>query len=530
MKKDLISDCVSEKLLHPAKINFLKNKKVSFTKYQLFFTKLWCTNNFRKMIPFVKKYIFSYLILAFCIATSGYAQISIGTPNLGFSQICADATYNATSPFTVTFSFTPVSGLNPNNQFIVELSDSSGSFTNPTSLVSSNQGSITSSPASLKFSIPDNTAGENYRIRIKSTSPAATSPNSSAFAAYYKIQDSPFSINNFVSTATYCLGGSFVLNIDNPGAATNDSPLKYPSLTFNWFKEPNLTPIATGPSLTVNQPGVYYAETNYGTCTSNSYSNRVTISQGTNQSVSISSSLGNPFCFNGTPTTLSVQNANSYQWFKNNVPIAGATSSSYQTSEPGLYKVNVDFGGCSSTGSIDLQKTQINSTINIPEKSILQVGETITVTTTTDALNPTFQWYLNNTLISGASGPSIDINQTGDFKVLITQNSGCTTSDEILFTLTPPLIDPNATKIPNFISPNGDGINDSWIIPQEYTSGSDTEIIIMSATGELVFKTNDYQNNWPDNIIDFNYVNPVYYYVISPKNGKVKKGSITVVK
>jgi hypothetical protein len=50
------------------------------------------------------------------------------------------------------------------------------------------------------------------------------------------------------------------LRIDNPGTGTNDSPLKYPSLTFKWFKEPSLVPIATTPSLTVNQPGRYYVE------------------------------------------------------------------------------------------------------------------------------------------------------------------------------------------------------------------------------------------------------------------------------
>jgi hypothetical protein len=79
---------------------------------------------------------------------------------------------------------------------------------------------------------------------------------SNIFAAYYKIQDSQFTINNFNGTATYCTGGSLVLRIDNPGTGTNDSPLKYPSLTFKWFKEPSLVPIATTPSLTVNQPDV----------------------------------------------------------------------------------------------------------------------------------------------------------------------------------------------------------------------------------------------------------------------------------
>ena len=104
--------------------------------------------------------------------------------------------------------------------------------------------------------------------------------------AYYKPQDSQFSINNFEATATYCPGGSFVLKIDNPGTGTNDSPLKYPSLTYNWFQynegaAPTLLAAASGGSYTVTKPGTYYVETNYGNCTSDSYSNKVKVSEST---------------------------------------------------------------------------------------------------------------------------------------------------------------------------------------------------------------------------------------------------------
>lgn len=478
------------------------------------------------MVTVVKKNIFCFFFFALLLATTSYAQINIAKPTLGFSQICANPGFNS---FNVSFAFSPDTGLNPSNQFIAELSDAQGSFTNPTVLVSSAAGSITSSPGSLTFSVPTTIAGEQYKIRIRSTSPAATSQNSDSFAAYYKIQDSPFTINNFVSTATYCAGGSYVLNIDNPGSESNDSPLKYPSLTFNWFKEPNLTPIATGESLTVNQPGIYYAETNYGTCTSNSYSNRVSVSEGSSQSITISSSLGNPFCYNGSPTTLSVQSGNSYQWYKDSQPIAGANSSSYQTSEAGNYSVNVNFGACNASASINLQKISFNTQKNISDTEILEEGETITVIITTDAENPSYQWFKDETLISGASASSYDVTEAGIYKVIVTQNSDCVTSQEITFRINK-LFDPNAVLIPNFISPNADGTNDTWVIPQEYLTGSETEIIIMNSIGEVVFQTNNYLNNWPENIIDFKNINPVYYYIISPKNGEVKKGSITVVK
>ncbi|MBA0882186.1 T9SS type B sorting domain-containing protein [Flavobacterium undicola] len=478
------------------------------------------------MIRIVKKYSNWFFFFALFLATTTYAQISIGTPNLGFSQICANPSFNT---FNVTFTFSPVSGINSSNQFIAELSDASGNFTTPTTLVTSNQGAITTSPATLNFSVPSTIAGEQYKIRIRSTSPATTSPVSVSFAAYYKIQDSPFSINNFVSSASYCPGGNYILKIDNPGTGTNDSPLKYSSLTFNWYKEPGLTPIATTSSLTVNQPGIYYVETNYGTCTSNSYSNRVTVSETSGQSASITSSLGNPFCSNGNATTLTTQTANSYKWYKNNVLISGANSNTYTTNEEGLYSVNVDFGSCISTATINLQKIKFTSSLNISDTYILSEGETKNVIATTDALNPSYRWYLDDVAITGATAANLNINETGNYKVIISQNSGCISFNEMLFTINS-FIDSNAVTIPNLISPNGDGINDTWVIPQKYTGGTDTEIILMSSIGELVFKTNNYLNNWPDNLLTFKNINPVYYYIINPKNGEAKKGSITVVK
>lgn len=477
----------------------------------------------------LKKKIFCFFYFALFLATTSYAQITIGIPNLGFSQICTDATYNATKPFTATFTFSPVSGLNASNQFIVELSDASGSFTTPTTLVSSNQGAISSSPATLNFSVPTTLAGEQYKIRVRSTSPAATSPVSVSFAGYYKVQDSPFSINNFVSTATYCPGGNYVLKIDNPGTGANDSPLKYPSLTYKWFKEPSLTPIATTSSLTVNQPGTYYVETNYGSCTSNSYSNRVTVSEASGQSATITSSLGNPFCSNGTATTLTTQTGNSYKWYKNNILISGANSNTYQANEEAVYSVNVDFGSCISTASIDLKKIQFTSSINVPESNTINEGDTKTIIVTTDAVSPSYKWYLNNTLISSATAATFNAALEGDYEVIITQNSGCITSNTIPFSINYAMVS-NTLTIPNLISPNGDGINDTWIIPQEYTSGTNTEITLMSSSGELVFKTDSYQNNWPESILNIKNINPVYYYIIRTKDGKVKKGSITVVK
>ena len=80
------------------------------------------------------------------------------------------------------------------------------------------------------------------------------------------------------------------------------------------------------------------------------------------------------------------------------------------------------------------------------------------------------------------------------------------------------------------ISPNGDSINDTWVIPPQYVSGTNTEVTIMTNQGKVVLKTNNYLNNWPENQLNTTNINQVFYYIIKTSDNKTKKGSITVIK
>ncbi|WOD43233.1 gliding motility-associated C-terminal domain-containing protein [Hwangdonia lutea] len=479
----------------------------------------------------MKNFTITYIVVFFMLSIPKTiaAQIVISTPSLGFSQACASASFNT---YNITFAFSPEANVGSTNQFIIELSDASGAFSNATVVYTSAQGAITTSPATLSFSLPTDTAGQSYKVRVKSTAPVATSTGSVSFPAYYKIQDTPFSINNLIETGVYCSGGSYLLTIDNPGTGDNDSPLQYPSLTFNWYKETSQTTsvfVASGNTLSVSEPGTYFAETNYGSCTSNSFSNRVTVSESTtNGTSSINSSLGNPYCASQGSTTLSAINGESYQWYKDGVEISGATNQMYVTNETGKFSVDIDLGDCSTSASIDLDGIGFTSEIDVTEVNMIEDGETLTATVTTTASSPEFKWYFNDTLIAGATANSYEATKTGDYKVEITQTAGCDSTKEFQFSVQTAF--PNVSDIPNLISPNGDGINDTWVIPQEYVNGSNATVTIMSAQGKIILQTNNYLNNWPESQLDFKSVNPVYYYVITTSDNKTKKGSITVVK
>ena len=481
-----------------------------------------------------KLLILSCFVVTYISQQNAFAQLVIGQPNLGFSQACASDSFNT---YSTTFVFSPESALDASNQFTIELSDADGDFSNPTVVYTSSPGWVISSPATLDFSIPETTSGENYRIRVKSSSPAATSSASVAFAAYYKLQDSPFTINNLVSTGAYCTGGSYLLTIDNPGTGNNDSPLNYPSLTFNWFKETSETTsvfVAEGPSLLVSEEGTFFVETNYGTCTSNSFSNRVTISEVSisgETDATIVSSLGNPYCPEQGLTTLSTIGGNSYQWFKDGVEIPNATNQLYQTNESGIFSVQVDLGECSASGTIELVSELFESAINVDAVNQLIDGETLTIEVATDAISPEFTWYFNDEIIVGATEDFYDATEFGNYSVVITETNGCNgsrTYDFVIEQGVEPF--PDVENIPNVISPNGDMINDTWVIPLQYTSGTNTEVVILNDQGKVVFQTIDYQNNWPVDDLNLSSVNQLFYYIITTFEGEVKKGSITIVK
>jgi hypothetical protein len=125
-----------------------------------------------------------------------------------------------------------------------------------------------------------------------------------------------------------------------------------------------------------------------------------------------------------------------YKWYKNNTLITGASSPSYSTNQAGNYHLVVSLGSCSVTSNtINLQQNSISATLNIPTTAILIPGETKVITATTNAVNPSFQWYRNNAIITGATSASINATTDGTYKVIVTQTTGCNATQEASCTL-----------------------------------------------------------------------------------------------
>ena len=90
-------------------------------------------------------------------------------------------------------------------------------------------------------------------------------------------------------------------------------------------------------------------------------------------------------------------------------------------------------------------------------------------------------------------------------------------------------------RVPNLISPNGDGINDLLkILCLETGEYPDNEIIIFNMWGDEVFQANPYQNNWDGTLNgdgSSDLPDGTYYYIFREDSGqKGEKGYITILR
>jgi gliding motility-associated-like protein len=81
----------------------------------------------------------------------------------------------------------------------------------------------------------------------------------------------------------------------------------------------------------------------------------------------------------------------------------------------------------------------------------------------------------------------------------------------------------------NILSPNGDGINDIWIVKNIAFYPNNT-VTVYDRTGVIVFTRKNYQNDWAGTYHGSILSEGTYYYKVDLGNGSVTKGFITVLR
>ncbi|MBC7588547.1 MAG: gliding motility-associated C-terminal domain-containing protein, partial [Chitinophagaceae bacterium] len=216
------------------------------------------------------------------------------------------------------------------------------------------------------------------------------------------------------------------------------------------------------------------------------------------------------------------------QWYKDGVKITGETNATYTISQPGLYSVTVsNIGNCSASSvatSVSVFPNPIayaGPDLLVHELDSARLQGSATVGTVFSYLwTPSI--YLSNDTIAQplVVRPKID----GYYTLYVTNENGCTNSDEVFVKVQKELI------IPNAFSPNGDKINDTWEI-----TGLDTypfcTVEIFARSGQIIYKSFGYSKPWDGTYNGKPVPVGVYYYIINPKSGRgIRSGNVTLLR
>ncbi|MBB2148916.1 MBG domain-containing protein [Pedobacter gandavensis] len=163
--------------------------------------------------------------------------------------------------------------------------------------------------------------------------------------------------------------------------------------------------------------------------------------------------------------------------------------------------------------------------INSDKGATISKGETA-VLTATGGVN--YSWTANNSIISGLNTALLTVRprETTTYSVTASNASGCVQTQTFTLVVKE---DFEIVKATNIMTPNGDGVNDKWVIDNiEFYPNN--EVKIFDRSGRMVYSKKGYDNTWEGTLNGTPLAEGTYYYVID--FGKVtpaKKGFITIV-
>ncbi|WP_191907010.1 Ig-like domain-containing protein [Adhaeribacter soli] len=202
--------------------------------------------------------------------------------------------------------------------------------------------------------------------------------------------------------------------------------------TYRWYKDNTLLANATASLLNVTTPGNYRVEiANSRGCFNASSPVAVTTAPLPTATITAAGNL--TFCAGGSVNLEAATGTGwLYQWQRNGQDIAGATTANYSATQSGDYRVMVTTpAGCSATSSqlsanvITLAKPSIKATSD----STICAGTSVSLFTTATG---TYQWLLNGAFIANATTASFSASQAGNYRVVVTNATGCNDTSRIL--------------------------------------------------------------------------------------------------
>ena len=208
------------------------------------------------------------------------------------------------------------------------------------------------------------------------------------------------------------------------------------------------------------------------------------------------------------------------------------SSGTFSGLTPGVKIITIKDAACGTltkTVTVDVKPSPV---VNAgPDKTIVD-GYDVMLEGSSSISNPISIAWTPNATLTGANTytPVAKPTITTNYTMSVVSPNGCVSTDNALVTVIPYCL-----KVMDAFTPNGDGMNDRWIVTNN--GGACTKQVIAAVYnryGSLIFKNDNYTNDWNGTYNGKPVADGTYYYVIKYilLNGTpiILKGDVTILR
>jgi|JRYE01.1.fsa_nt_gb gliding motility-associated-like protein len=165
-----------------------------------------------------------------------------------------------------------------------------------------------------------------------------------------------------------------------------------------------------------------------------------------------------------------------------------------------------------------------------PDKTIV-AGDAVQLQGSSNGNPTTIQWTPNTSILSGANTftPNVKPQNTTVYNMSVLDANGCLSNDNALVTVIPYCI-----KVMSAFTPNGDGQNDRWLVTNGAACTKRIAVAVFNRYGNVVYKNDNYNNDWTGTYNGKPVADGTYYYVITyttiTDNTIFLKGDVTILR
>jgi len=139
-----------------------------------------------------------------------------------------------------------------------------------------------------------------------------------------------------------------------------------------------------------------------------------------------------------------------------------------------------------------------------------------------------YSWASASGIVSGSNSAQLTVrpSQTTTYTVTVSNANGCTETKSITIQVE----EDYKIKATNLLTPNGDGVNDTWVVENIDLYPNNT-VKIFDRSGRMLYSKKGYDNSWAGMLNGNPLAEGTYYYIIDFGAGKLtQKGFITIIR